>query len=931
MRRILPAFLLLLTAPAWAATFPVTDTFSGSGPLSSNWTSTTAPGQGYVPLQQAAGQVVPSTPAQQGLAIYTGAIFTNDQYSQVKFVAHLVVGGSTGPCVRMSLAGDGVCYLADFGQIYLLVAGGGVAPIVSGCPIPSSGDTIQLSVLGTTYTCTDVTTGASASGNDSTVTTGSPAILVDQRSSTAYALAQFQTDCNPTCNSGPPPSGAITFAPPAGTYNTTQMVAINTTISMATIFFTTDGSIPTTSSTIYTSPISINASQTLRAIAVASASAAYTLTLPAAAAVLFSPPGGTFSASQPVTLSTTTPSATIFYTTDGSNPGTSSNVFTGPITVSTSQTIRAVADAPGFTQGPPTSETYTITSATGQTWYVNGVGGTRFSSNQPNGQCNGKSPAAYPGSGVNQNCAFNDIRFLWTDGSYSADPSVGAPAWGWIGSSGDTYLIDCTGNASCRVGQSGPNSADSFGLAGNPFGAGAPPPISGTTSAHTRILGINHDSCLQPSAKAHINGGFGVSAVFSLVGVSNVDVACLDITDFSSCGQSGQVNRCSTTFPVSDYASNGIQLNNTTTNTTITDVKIHGMANAGMFGATGNDVAVTRVTVAGNASSGWNMDDGTGATGTGILTLSYFNTLWNGCAEEFPVTHQLPYADCTDDDSNGYGDGVGTATVTSSPSWFMFVDHSIAANNTQDGFDLLHLEGGGSTMTITNSLMYGNMGQQLKMGAAGTAVNNLIVGNCNALRQAIPGTPAGYNSRLSDFCRASDVPVVMAVSDGGLTTRYFFNTLYAANSIGVEVTTSGPCTTTCFLQYENNIFLGFENNAQNGYPDGGSLKFPTPIFFDNAQILSASGSRFTNNASFNFRDSWTCPKTDFNEQNAICTDPGLADETFHLYGFGNMTVAGSNSAVVGHAAPLSFVTTDFLGHPRSATAPTIGAIESTPQ
>ncbi len=27
-----------------------------------------------------------------------------------------------------------------------------------------------------------------------------------------------------------------------------------------------------------------------------------------------------------------------------------------------------------------------------------------------------------------------------------------APAWGWIGSGGDTYLIDCAGGASCRVG-----------------------------------------------------------------------------------------------------------------------------------------------------------------------------------------------------------------------------------------------------------------------------------------------------------------------------------------------------------------------------------------------------------------------------------------------------------------------------------------------
>src|ERR1035437_6931544 len=51
------------------------------------------------------------------------------------------------------------------------------------------------------------------------------------------------------------------------------------------------------------------------------------------------------------------------------------------------------------------------------TWYVNATGGTRYSVNITSGQCNGQSPTAYPGSGVNQNCAFGDVRYLWTDNS----------------------------------------------------------------------------------------------------------------------------------------------------------------------------------------------------------------------------------------------------------------------------------------------------------------------------------------------------------------------------------------------------------------------------------------------------------------------------------------------------------------------------------
>jgi hypothetical protein len=604
------------------------------------------------------------------------------------------------------------------------------------------------------------------------------------------------------------------------------------------------------------------------------------------------------------------------------NPALSNPAPTNPAPSNPAPTNPALSNPAPSNPAPPPSA--------GQTWYVNGGGGTRFSANQSNGQCNGTSSAPYPGVGANQNCAFKDIRSLWTDGTYTTNSSAGAPAWGWIGSSGDTYLIDCSAGAQCRIGQNGPNSGDYYGLAGDPYDAGIPRPINGTPAAHTRVLGVNYASCTSPAAKAHINGGFAVGAVFSLQSASYVDVACFDVTDFSNCGRAGQANSCNTSYPLGDYATNGIVTNNATTNTTITDVNIHGMASAGIVGATGDGVVVTRVALSGNPGAGWNMDDGSGTTGSGHLTLSYFTTQWNGCAEEYPIVDALPYADCTDDNSGGYGDGIGTATTTSNPAWIISVDHSVAAYNTQDGFDLLHLQGNGSTFSISDSLAYGNMGQQLKMGSAGTAINNLFVGNCNALRQAIPGTPSGYNAKLSDFCRASDVPIVIAVSDGGLTTSYVNNTLYTANSIGVEVGINGTCTTTCNFLYENNIFLGFQNNAANGYPNGGNGEFPTPIYFDSGiPIFGQPGSSFSNNLTFNPRANWTCPQISWNEQNAICSDPGLVDETYHLYGFGNMSPAGSSSSVIGKGIPLPGVLTDYANSTRSTTSPTIGAYEGT--
>src|SRR5882672_4137064 len=78
----------------------------------------------------------------------------------------------------------------------------------------------------------------------------------------------------------------------------------------------------------------------------------------------FSPAGGTFSSAQSVTISTTTAGASIHFTIDGSTPTASSSTFTGPISVASSETIRAIGVASGLTNSAVASATYTI-SATG--------------------------------------------------------------------------------------------------------------------------------------------------------------------------------------------------------------------------------------------------------------------------------------------------------------------------------------------------------------------------------------------------------------------------------------------------------------------------------------------------------------------------------------------------------------------------------------
>src|SRR5207245_580075 len=157
-----------------------------------------------------------------------------------------------------------------------------------------------------------------------------------------------------------------TFSPAGGTFIASVQVTLTDATPGATIYYTTNGSTPTTASTVDTGPIPVTQTTTLRALAAASgmanssvASATYTI-VPLVATPTFSPAGGTFIASVQVTLTDSTPGATIYYTTNGSTPTTASTVYTGPIPVTQTTTLRALAAATGMANSNVASATYTI-------------------------------------------------------------------------------------------------------------------------------------------------------------------------------------------------------------------------------------------------------------------------------------------------------------------------------------------------------------------------------------------------------------------------------------------------------------------------------------------------------------------------------------------------------------------------------------------
>jgi hypothetical protein len=595
-----------------------------------------------------------------------------------------------------------------------------------------------------------------------------------------------------------------------------------------------------------------------------------------------------------------------------------------PSTSGTSNFTATVSDNSSPAQTTSASTSIVVAAAQSQagpgtTWYVRPDGGTRYSSNQTQGQCDGQGDVAYPGTGTNQHCAFGDARWLWQDGSYSTAGNF--PSWGWVIAGGDTVIIrgSLGSGVSWRVGWNNSGSAlDNglvYGLEGDQYNSGIPAPPSGTASQHTRILGENYSACTSQSARTQLHGGWGMYQVLDLTGVSYVDLACLDITDFSD-------------GSLPDYARNGIKLSNQSTNDTLTDMRVHGLVDAGISGPTGTGFVMTDIAIVGNGNSGWNADLGDGTTGVGTLLVQNYEISWNGCHEEYPIVDAVPYISCRDQSTGGYGDGFGTASVDSvAPGWQITFTNGLVSYNTQDGLDALHVAGAGSTMTVTHSLLFASEGQQVKAGggAVATIQNNVIVGNCEAILLVVPGRPVNTQDSLGNVCRANNTAVVIYVIPGH-PAAFQGNTLYSAGAIGLTVDYASSSNgagsvvdtgSTNTLLYNDNVFMGFYN--------GSSQANPTPIYSDyDLKMLTNPGASWTNNVTFGGRSNWTCPAA--GESNAICGDPGLTDETYHSYGYGNMSPASGSSAVVGAGVTVPGLTVDYTGQTRTKP-PSIGAYE----
>jgi hypothetical protein len=401
-------------------------------------------------------------------------------------------------------------------------------------------------------------------------------------------------------------------------------------------------------------------------------------------------------------------------------------------------------------------------------------------------QCTGLADAPYPGSGSAQPCAW--------DHPFRALPPGGPPRI----AGGDTLIIAAGGYV---MGFGAPGAdQDPDTCASDYTGDCRMPPVpSGPDTEHpTRILGAGWDAgCPSPP---ELWGTERADHILDLTGASNVEVACLEITDHSECVEdhTGGLACERDTFPYGEWAAIGIYAEDST-NVQLRHLNIHGLAGGGVLAGRLTDWTVEDVRIAGNGWVGWDGDIGEGeSSNSGTLLFRRWTVEWNGCGETYPGGEPTG---CWAQTAGGYGDGVGTAATGG--DWI--IEDSAFLHNTSDGLDLLYHELGGS-ITINRVHAEGNAGNQIKVTGEATITNSVLVGNCAFFE----GKSFTYNV---DPCRALG-NTLEVVYTGGEQVSIVNSTVYGQ---GDGLVGGGPrgegfqCDGSEALTGRNNVFLGDED------------------------------------------------------------------------------------------------------------------------
>lgn len=267
-------------------------------------------------------------------------------------------------------------------QEYNVIIG---APTVSAAPLPLSTTSINPITVAVTSPNADVAIYYTLDGKTPTVTSLKYATPITINSTTTLTVvavdkAGNQSIVTPYVYKVDLTVPTTTAAPKGGLYDSTQTVSLTTDDSTAKIYYTLDGSSPSSLSQLYTKPIIINQDVTLKFSAIdpsgnqePAKSEIYTVVPLKTSAY---PTGGAYPAAQFVSLASNTANATIYYTIDGTTPTKTSAKYAGPIHITDKTNITSATttlqflsiDKAGIVENFKT-EVYTIDTVTPSTTF----------------------------------------------------------------------------------------------------------------------------------------------------------------------------------------------------------------------------------------------------------------------------------------------------------------------------------------------------------------------------------------------------------------------------------------------------------------------------------------------------------------------------------------------------------------------------------